>query len=62
MKEILRFSLDVSRDKFFEEINEDVLAAELLQEGGVAEYPFVLAELVHGNHLQGIGVVSVCGE
>ena len=50
-----------SRDKFHEEIRHDVLA-ELPQEGRVAEHFLVLPELVHGNPLQDIGVVSLCGK
>ena len=50
-----------SRDKFLEEIRHDVLA-ELPQEGRVAEHFLVLPELVQGNPLQDIGVVSLYGK
>ena len=50
-----------SRDKFFEKIHHDALA-QLPHEGRVAEHFFVLPDLVHGNPLQDIGVVSLCGK
>ena len=64
MTRFLGSRLDNSQE-FFNYVHKDVLelgASELLLEGGVAEYLLLLPELLHGNLLQGSGVMKVCRE
>ena len=63
-RHILGFWPGNSQD-FFNNVKQEVLeldALELPLEGGVPQYLLVLPELLHGNLLQGSGVMKVCRE